>query len=62
MLRIQSKITDTTDQSQTRLTADLIKPAFIGEFELFGFICKLFEYFKCAGHLYSTLVETTYVV
>ena len=33
--------------------------AFIGEFEMLGLICKIFEYFENTGDLYSTLVKTT---
>ena len=33
--------------------------AVIGQFELLGRICKIFEYFKITGHFNITLIETT---
>ena len=36
--------------------------AVIGEFEMLGLICKLFEYFKITALLYITLVETILIL
>ena len=36
--------------------------AVIGQFYLFGLICKIVEYLKITGPLYISLVETTLVI